>query len=86
MQIHVCGQRGVWSTVDVPEGEILELRETLRDLEDNTQAIRIQVGGECPSNDLPATEPAAEEAVEPDEPEPEAEAPKSKRKKAVATE
>lgn len=85
MQIHVCGQRGVWSTVEVPEGEILELRETLRDLEDNTQAIRLQVGGECPSNDPPAVEQAVE-SDEPDEAEPEEEAPKPRRKKAVATE
>lgn len=85
MQIHVCGQRGVWSTVEVPEGEILELRETLRDLEDNTQAIRLQVGGECPSNDPPVVEQAVE-ADEPDEAEPEEEASKPRRKKAVATE
>lgn len=67
MLIHVCGQRGEWSTVEVPEGEVLELRETLRDLEDNTQAIRFQIGGEIPAP-APSTDP---EAAEPADPTPE---------------
>ena len=65
MQIHVCGQRGVWATVEAPDGEILELRETLRDLEDNTQAIRFQVGGVCPSNGYGAESEPCDESSEP---------------------
>lgn len=47
---HVRGARGVWSTVEIPEGEVLSVRDTLRDLVDNTIAVEVQFGGESPEN------------------------------------
>lgn len=54
---HVRGARGVWSTVEIPEGEVLSVRDTLRDLVDNTIATEVQFGGELPENPPEAPPP-----------------------------
>lgn len=54
---HVRGARGVWSTVEIPEGEVLSVRDTLRDLVDNTIATEVQFGGESPENPPEAPPP-----------------------------
>jgi hypothetical protein len=55
VSIHVRGPCCRWSTVSVPEGTVVSLRDTIRDSQNNV-ATEIQVGGTCPADD-PAPEP-----------------------------
>lgn len=70
---HVRGARGFWSTVEIPEGVVLSVRDTLRDLVDNTIAVEVQFGGEWPENP-PETPPPVLHREPEKQPEPVAEA------------